>query len=103
MYHESRDLISPLRGRSRGQPTQDVLGRRARADPKSFSIAALLHPELATEFEALQDRHSRNRSRDSGNAGDLEPFRAGALRRPCACGRVEARRIPEGAVGGPRT
>ena len=24
--------------------------------PKSFSVASLLHPELATEFEALQDR-----------------------------------------------
>lgn len=24
--------------------------------PKSYSIAALMHPELATEFEALQDR-----------------------------------------------
>src|SRR3546814_20920144 len=24
--------------------------------PKSYSIAALLHPELANEFEALQDR-----------------------------------------------
>jgi hypothetical protein len=44
------------RGRQRLSPDADLLLDGTLNHPKSYSIAALLHPELATEFEALQDR-----------------------------------------------
>lgn len=48
------------RGRSRLSPDADLVLDGTINHPKSYSIAALLHPDLATEFEALQDR-LRNR------------------------------------------
>lgn len=44
------------RGRSRLSPDADLLLDGTINHPKTYSAAALLHPELATEFEALQDR-----------------------------------------------
>jgi hypothetical protein len=44
------------RGHQRLRPDADLLLDGTLNHPKSYSIAALLHPELATEFEALQDR-----------------------------------------------
>ena len=44
------------RGHQRLSPDADLLLDGTLNHPKSYSIAALLHPELATEFEALQDR-----------------------------------------------
>ncbi|WP_345799800.1 AAA family ATPase [Microbacterium sp. AZCO] len=44
------------RGHQRLSPDADLLLDGTLNHPKSFSIAALLHPELAVEFEALQDR-----------------------------------------------
>lgn len=44
------------RGRQRLSADADLLLDGTLNHPKSYSIAALLHPELATEFEALQDR-----------------------------------------------
>ncbi|WP_250646045.1 relaxase domain-containing protein [Microbacterium tenebrionis] len=44
------------RGHQRPSPDADLLLDGTLNHPKSYSIAALLHPELATEFEALQDR-----------------------------------------------
>ncbi|WP_109210232.1 MULTISPECIES: AAA family ATPase [Microbacterium] len=44
------------RGRQRLSPDADLLLDGTLNHPKSYSIAALLHPELAAEFEALQDR-----------------------------------------------
>ncbi|WP_370651865.1 AAA family ATPase [Microbacterium sp.] len=44
------------RGRDLSSPTADLILDGTINAPKSYSIAALLHPELATEFEALQDR-----------------------------------------------
>ncbi|GAA5196549.1 AAA family ATPase [Microbacterium jejuense] len=44
------------RGHQRLSPDADLLLDGTINHPKSYSIAALLHPELATEFEALQDR-----------------------------------------------
>lgn len=44
------------RGQSRLSPDADLLLDGTINHPKSYSIAALLHPELAAEFEALQDR-----------------------------------------------
>lgn len=44
------------RGHQRQSPDADLLLDGTLNHPKSYSIAALLHPELATEFEALQDR-----------------------------------------------
>lgn len=44
------------RGHQRLSPDADLLLDGTLNHPKSFSIAALLHPELASEFEALQDR-----------------------------------------------
>lgn len=44
------------RGHQRLSPDADLLLDGTLNHPKSFSIAALLHPELAAEFEALQDR-----------------------------------------------
>lgn len=50
----------PITGEERGQqrlsPDADLLLDGTLNHPKSYSIAALLHPELAAEFEALQDR-----------------------------------------------
>jgi exodeoxyribonuclease V alpha subunit len=50
----------PVTGEERGKtlvrPDSDLLLDGTLNHPKSFSIAALLHPELAIEFEALQDR-----------------------------------------------
>jgi hypothetical protein len=44
------------RGHQRLSPDADLLLDGTLNHPKSYSIAALLHPDLATEFEALQDR-----------------------------------------------
>lgn len=44
------------RGRDLSSPQADLLLDGTINAPKSFSLVALLHPELATEFEALQDR-----------------------------------------------
>lgn len=44
------------RGKTRLRPDADLLLDGTLNHPKSYSIAALLHPELAAEFEALQDR-----------------------------------------------
>ncbi|MDR7186811.1 hypothetical protein J2X85_003872 [Microbacterium trichothecenolyticum] len=44
------------RGHQRLSPDADLLLDGTLNHPKSYSIAALLHPELADEFEALQDR-----------------------------------------------
>ncbi|WP_106814504.1 AAA family ATPase [Microbacterium timonense] len=50
----------PVTGEERGQqrlsPDADLLLDGTLNHAKSYSIAALLHPELAAEFEALQDR-----------------------------------------------
>ncbi|KQP70609.1 hypothetical protein ASF40_12715 [Microbacterium sp. Leaf288] len=50
----------PVTGKERGHqrlsPDADLLLDGTINHPKSYSIAALLHPELAAEFEALQDR-----------------------------------------------
>ncbi len=50
----------PVTGEDRGtsllRPDADLLLDGTLNHPKSYSIAALLHPELAAEFEALQDR-----------------------------------------------
>lgn len=44
------------RGRQRLSPDADLLLDGTINHPKTYSIAALLHPDLAIEFEALQDR-----------------------------------------------
>ena len=44
------------RGRQRLSPDADLVLDGTINHPKSYSIAALLHPGLAREFEALQDR-----------------------------------------------
>jgi hypothetical protein len=44
------------RGRQRLSPDADLVLDGTVNAPKSFSIAAVLHPELNAEFEALQDR-----------------------------------------------
>ncbi|WP_342666927.1 AAA family ATPase [Microbacterium trichothecenolyticum] len=44
------------RGRDLRSPDADLILDGTINAPKSYSIAALLHPELAREFEALQDR-----------------------------------------------
>jgi exodeoxyribonuclease V alpha subunit len=44
------------RGHQRLSPDADLLLDGTLNHPKSYSVAALLHPELAAEFEALQDR-----------------------------------------------
>ncbi|HWK78211.1 AAA family ATPase [Microbacterium sp.] len=50
----------PITGEERGvqrlSPDADLLLDGTINHPKSYSVAALLHPELAAEFEALQDR-----------------------------------------------
>ena len=50
----------PITGKERGHqrlsPDADLLLDGTLNHPKSYSIAALLHPELAAEFEAFQDR-----------------------------------------------
>lgn len=50
----------PITGQERGHqrlsPDADLLLDGTLNHPKSYSIAALLHPALAAEFEALQDR-----------------------------------------------
>lgn len=44
------------RGHRRPSSDADLLLDGSINHPKSYSIAALLHPELAAEFEAIQDR-----------------------------------------------
>ncbi|WP_370651704.1 AAA family ATPase [Microbacterium sp.] len=44
------------RGHQRLSPDADLLLDGTLNHPKSYSVAALLHPELAAEFEGLQDR-----------------------------------------------
>lgn len=44
------------RGHQRPSPDADLLLDGTLNHPKSYSIATLLHPELAAEYEALQDR-----------------------------------------------
>lgn len=50
----------PVTGEERGyqrlSPDADLVLDGTLNHPKSYSIAALLHPELAAEFEAIQDR-----------------------------------------------
>ncbi|WEK13901.1 MAG: relaxase domain-containing protein [Candidatus Microbacterium phytovorans] len=50
----------PITGKERSHqrlsPDADLLLDGTLNHPKSYSIAAVLHPALATEFEALQDR-----------------------------------------------
>ncbi len=54
------DGVDPLSGERRGRvlssPMADLLLDGTLNSPKSFSLVAVLHPELALEFEALQDR-----------------------------------------------
>jgi len=54
------DGADPLSGEHRGRrlesPHADLVLDSTVNAPKSFSIAALINPELAAEFEALQDR-----------------------------------------------
>ena len=54
------DGFDPLTGEHRGRvltsPQADLLLDGTINAPKSFSLVALIHPELADEFEALQDR-----------------------------------------------
>lgn len=54
------DGCDPATGERRGfelmSPDADLLLDGTINAPKSYSIAALLHPEIAREFEALQDR-----------------------------------------------
>lgn len=54
---DGRDPMSgEQRGRVLSSPDADLVLDGTINAPKSFSIAALIHPELAEEFEALQDR-----------------------------------------------
>ncbi|MDX2377693.1 AAA family ATPase [Microbacterium sp. LRZ72] len=54
---DGRDPASgEQRGRDLSSPTADLILDGTINAPKSYSIAVLLHPELATEFQALQDR-----------------------------------------------
>jgi exodeoxyribonuclease V alpha subunit len=54
------DGLDPLTGERRGRdlsaPNADLVLDGTINAPKSYSLVALLHPELAGEFEALQDR-----------------------------------------------
>jgi exodeoxyribonuclease V alpha subunit len=54
------DGFDPLSGERRGRdltsPDADLVLDGTINAPKSYSLVALLHPELAAEFEALQDR-----------------------------------------------
>jgi len=54
---EGRD---PLTGEERGRliltPNADLVLDGTVNAPKTFSIASLIHPEIAAEFERLQDR-----------------------------------------------
>lgn len=56
LAHRARPGHGEERGRQRLSPDADLLLEGTLNHPKSYSIAALLHPELAEEFEALQDR-----------------------------------------------
>ncbi|WP_243076412.1 AAA family ATPase [Microbacterium sp. SS28] len=49
-------LTDEQRGRELKSPTADLILDGTINAPKSYSIAAMISPELATEFEALQDR-----------------------------------------------
>jgi len=49
-------LTEERRGRLLSSPDADLVLDSILNAAKSFSIAALLHPDLATEYEALQDR-----------------------------------------------
>ena len=49
-------LTGERRGRLLSSPEADLVLDSTLNAPKSFSIATLLHPDLATEYEALQDR-----------------------------------------------
>lgn len=49
-------LTGEHRGRDLSSPDADLILDGTINAPKSYSVAALLHPELASEFEALQDR-----------------------------------------------
>jgi exodeoxyribonuclease V alpha subunit len=54
------DGLDPFSGERRGRdlasPNADLILDGTVNAPKSYSIASLIHPELAREFEALQDR-----------------------------------------------
>lgn len=57
MWLDGRDPDSgERRGRELNRPDADLVLDGTINAPKSFSVASLLHPELAAEFEALQDR-----------------------------------------------
>jgi exodeoxyribonuclease V alpha subunit len=49
-------ITGEKRGHQRLSPDADLLLDGTLNHPKSYSIAALMHPELAAAFEALQDR-----------------------------------------------
>jgi hypothetical protein len=49
-------LTGERRGRELTSPNADLVLDGTINAPKSYSLVALLHPELASEFEALQDR-----------------------------------------------
>ncbi|MDL9978606.1 MobF family relaxase [Microbacterium candidum] len=54
---DGRDpLTDEIRGRELSSPTADLILDGTINAPKSYSIAALINPDLACEFEALQDR-----------------------------------------------
>lgn len=54
---DGRDpLTHELRGRDLSSPRSDLLLDGTINAPKSYSLVALIHPELAAEYEALQDR-----------------------------------------------
>lgn len=54
---DGRDPVTgERRGRVLSSPDADLVLDGTINAPKSFSVAALIHPELAAEFEALQDR-----------------------------------------------
>src|SRR6185312_12051060 len=49
-------LTGDRRGRDLRSPDTDLILDGTINAPKTFSVAALIHPELAVAFEALQDR-----------------------------------------------
>ncbi|QBR75328.1 hypothetical protein E3O41_02090 [Microbacterium sediminis] len=54
---DGRDPVTDVpRGRELGSPQADLILDGTINAPKSYSIAALINDDLATEFEALQDR-----------------------------------------------
>ena len=94
-----------MRGRELLSPDADLILDGTINAPKSFSVAALLDPELAAEFEELQDR-LRTRIILTWQR-ELNARRgAGGLLRPRGAGRLSLDRAHDGgasAGGGRRT